>query len=98
MGNDADQAIPLRKINEGIDCLFQRVSVQRAKAFVYKHGIELHAAGGRLDLLGQAQCQRQRRFEGFAARERADAACACGKMVDDVDVQAALFLRPQANL
>lgn len=90
MGDDAHDAAAARHAHERGERLLQRLAVERAEALVDEHGLELHAAGGRLHLVGQAERQRQGGGERLAAGERLDAARRAVVVVDDLQLQPGL--------
>ena len=81
---------PSRRPFQCIHDLFQRLLVQAAEALVHEERFDVHAAGFVLDDIGQAQRQRERGHEGFAAGERGRVAPLPGPFVHDVQAQPGL--------
>ena len=70
MRDHTDQSGAVRELRQHLNCLPQRLFIERAEALVNEHRIEFNAAALCLNGIGKPQRQRQRREEGFAARER----------------------------
>jgi len=88
--NDAHQPVAFAEAGQCAHGLIQGFLIQRAKAFVHKHGIQAHAAGGGLNFVRKPQCQRQRGEEGFAAGQGFYAARRTVVVIDNLHIQAAL--------
>ena len=59
MGDDAHEAVALGKAGEDPDGLLKALVVQRAEAFIEEEGVQPDAARRALDLVREAQSQRQ---------------------------------------
>ena len=67
MRDDADEAVALGELVEGLEGLLKGTLVEGAETFVDEHGVELYAAGRLLYLVGEAKGKRQGRLELLAA-------------------------------
>ena len=91
MGNDAHQTVSLRQGKERFHHFSQRVLVERPEALVDEQRVEPDAARGSLDLVGEAQRQRERGHEALPARERVGVSHGVVVVIDHIQLQAALF-------
>ena len=69
VGDDADEAVALGQLVEGLEGLLQGVVVEGSEAFVDEHGVELNAACRLLYLIGKAEGEGQGGLELLAAGE-----------------------------
>ena len=90
MGDDADQTLAIRQLQQHVDGAAQRVFIQRSKALVDKHRVHANLTALALYRIRKPKRQRKTRQKRFAAGKRGNAACLSGASVQHLQIKTAL--------